>query len=128
MLAGAAVSRNHGLFESAADWVLFLDDDVIPEADVLCHFADAIAARGRETDGFVGTVQMPRPVNRFTRAVAMSHLTYWYEVARKAGAAAAGDAATWRVSWGTTANLAVRRSALRFGDGFPKTGEFDRMI
>ncbi|GAQ83776.1 hypothetical protein KFL_001610170 [Klebsormidium nitens] len=110
--AGASTSRNHGLSESSADWVLFLDDDVIPDADLLQHFADAIRARGHETDGFVGMVEMPRPVNRFTRAVGISHLTYWYDVSRKME----------RVSWGTTANLAVRRSALRFGDGFPKTG------
>lgn len=116
--AGASLSRNHGLAESSADWVLFLDDDVIPDGDLLQHFADAIRTRGRETDGFVGTVEMPQPVNWFTRAVVMSHLTYCYDVGRKME----------RVSWGTTANLAVRRSALRFGDGFPKTGEMELQV
>jgi hypothetical protein len=111
--AGGGTSRNHGISESAADWLLFLDDDVDPEADILLHFAKAIRTRGQETDGFVGTVQMSRPCNGFTRAVALSHLTYWYGIARRSE----------RVAWGTTANIAFCRTMLRFGDGFPKTGK-----
>ncbi|KAF8339113.1 uncharacterized protein EI90DRAFT_3040336 [Cantharellus anzutake] len=34
---GASASRNRGLSESAAEWILFLDDDVIPEPDILCN-------------------------------------------------------------------------------------------
>jgi glycosyltransferase involved in cell wall biosynthesis len=39
---GAPKTRNVGLDESAADWVLFLDDDVVPEYDLLQHYVDAI--------------------------------------------------------------------------------------
>eukprot|EP01038_Epipyxis_sp_PR26KG_P007073 gene7073-9653_t len=51
---GASGSRNVGLEESAADWVLFLDDDVIPEEDLLSVYIEAIKQYGDQFNGFVG--------------------------------------------------------------------------
>ena len=39
---GAPAARNRGLDESSAEWVLFLDDDVIPEPDILLRYAEHI--------------------------------------------------------------------------------------
>ncbi|KAG1819945.1 hypothetical protein EV424DRAFT_1539626 [Suillus variegatus] len=39
---GASASRNRGMKESAADWILFLDDDVTPQDDILIEAEKAI--------------------------------------------------------------------------------------
>ncbi|KAG1802208.1 glycosyltransferase family 2 protein [Suillus plorans] len=41
---GASASRNRGMKESAADWILFLDDDVTPQDDILIEAEKAIRA------------------------------------------------------------------------------------
>lgn len=45
---GASATRNRGLDESAADWVIFLDDDVdvTGAPDLIAGYAKAIAGRG----------------------------------------------------------------------------------
>lgn len=53
---GASSSRNVGLKESAADWVVFLDDDVIPDDNLLVEYSKAITNHGDKYDGFAGTI------------------------------------------------------------------------
>ena len=44
--SGAAISRNRGLDESSADWVVFLDDDIEPREDLLSVYASEIRSHG----------------------------------------------------------------------------------
>ena len=55
---GASSSRNVGLKESAADWVVFLDDDVIPDDNLLVEYSKAITNHGDKYDGFAGTISL----------------------------------------------------------------------
>jgi glycosyltransferase involved in cell wall biosynthesis len=110
---GASMSRNVGLGETSADWVLLLDDDVIPHDNILEAYAKAILEHGHRTDGFVGPTFLPKyPITQFGAAVHLSDISYFWDIASK------------RVDapWGVTANIVVRNSPLRFDPDFIKTG------
>ena len=51
---GASEARNIGLRESDADWLLFLDDDVECQPELLNSYAEAISLYGDRYNGFVG--------------------------------------------------------------------------
>ena len=114
---GAGPSRNAGLAESAADWVLFLDDDVVPDAHILEAYAAAIATHPRAT-GFIGTSLLPPPTTARQAGVHIAGVAYFW------GIALANPTHT-DLPWGVTANLCVRRPPPRtveFNAAFPKTG------
>lgn len=114
---GAGPTRNHGLAESAADWVLFLDDDVVPDEGILAAYAAAIRAHPRAT-GFVGLSQLPPPSSARQAGVHLAGIAFFWGIAR-------ANPRQTELPWGVTANLCVRRpppGALEFGDAFPKTG------
>jgi hypothetical protein len=106
---GASFSRNRGLDESSADWVLFLDDDVKPSSDILFRYAEKIVTYGEECCGLVGLTTLPNPHTVFA---ADSYLTYFWGVSELSNVP----------PWGVTANLVTRRSYQRFDLRFPKTG------
>jgi len=112
---GASASRNRGLQESAAEWVHFLDDDVIPEPDLLIEDEKAIRAHPRAA-GFVGNVQFPSADTVFKTAVHLSGVTYFWDIATKLEV---------DVPWGVTASLLARRNlpdGVTFDPRYPKTG------
>jgi hypothetical protein len=91
-----------GLDETAADWVLFLDDDVIPNADLLTHYVAAIERKGAQYDGFVGLTQLPDDNDNgvFHTAVHLSGVSFFWTCA-------INNATT---PWGVTANFLFNRS------------------
>ncbi|CAG8609049.1 8395_t:CDS:2 [Cetraspora pellucida] len=112
---GASEARNRGLSESSADYVLFLDDDVIPDPDILIE-AEKVIRKYPKACGFIGCTKFPDPSKSiFTSAVEMSGITYFWDIAEKIEE---------NVPWGVTANLLVRRykDNVRFNTTFPKTG------
>ncbi|KAI9063492.1 glycosyltransferase family 2 protein [Trametes sanguinea] len=112
---GASASRNRGLQESAAEWVLFLDDDVTPDDDLLLEAEKAISAHPRAA-GFVGNAKFPSADSIFTAAVHLAGVTYFWDIAEKIDS---------DVPWGVTANLIARRNVpdgVHFDLQFPKTG------
>ncbi|KAI0050306.1 glycosyltransferase family 2 protein [Auriscalpium vulgare] len=112
---GASASRNRGLTESAAEWAIFLDDDVRPAPDLLACAEDAIRARPLAA-GFVGTTLFPQAESVFTTAVHLAGVTYFWDISTKIP----DD-----VPWGVTANLVARRNVrdnVCFDLQFPKTG------
>lgn len=72
---GAGMSRQRGVNESHADWVLFLDDDVIPDPDLL-HEDMRTMQMEQTCDGIVGLTEVPfDPENIVTTAGHHAFLT-----------------------------------------------------
>ena len=112
---GANGSRNRGIEESTSDWILFLDDDIEPQPNLLNVYAEAIRERGEKVPGFVGVTRFPKPKNNFTAGLVASDILTFFDLAEHKE----------KMSWGITANLMVKREALaehRFRSCFPKGG------
>ncbi|KAF8526628.1 NAD-dependent epimerase/dehydratase [Hysterangium stoloniferum] len=112
--SGASASRNRGMEESAAEWILFLDDDVTPREDLLIE-AEAVIRMHPHAAGFVGNAQFPPANTIFKTAVHLAGVTYFWDIA---------DKIKDDLPWGVTANLIVRRvkDNISFNLKFPKTG------
>ena len=96
---GAAHSRTRGFYESWADYILFLDDDVIPKDNILSAYAQAIHSHP-QASGFVGASIIPEPkdIEYFRTAVVLCYLIDWWTIAQRMS----------NPPWGVTANLAAR--------------------
>ena len=114
--AGASAARNTGIDHSLADWVLFLDDDTMPEPDLLFEYWVAMERQlgpsaphdGLPAFGFAGVTSFVERED-----------SLWAVVARCSGMVdaftSAGRAAC--PPWSPTANLMLRRSAVGGGEG-----------
>ncbi|KAF5361462.1 hypothetical protein D9758_006181 [Tetrapyrgos nigripes] len=111
---GASESRNRGMRESSAEWILFLDDDVMPNSDILVQ-AEKVIGACPNAAGFVGRSLFPPADNIFTTAVHLADVLYFWDIANKI---------SYDVPWGVTANLIVprRKDDIYFDPIFPKTG------
>jgi len=110
---GASASRNKGIDAGRGEWILFLDDDIRADKDLLYAYAEAIEENPNEI-GFIGLTDFPPANNAFTSALQIAHLTHFKIAMIKD-----------RFTWGVTANMMYRRSAmggLRFSSLFPKSG------
>lgn len=113
--AGASEARNRGLADSAADYVLFLDDDVVPDPRILLE-AEKVIRQYPKSCGFVGHTKFPDPTSSVvSSAVVLSGVTSFWGVTKHLSE---------DLPWGVTANLLVRRSNdnISFDPKFPKTG------
>ena len=119
---GASHSRNVGIKESSADWILFLDDDVKPREDILVKYVEAIKTHGDDYDAFVGPTILPEDIlpedgRYYATAVLLSGVSFFWTYALESD----------EMPWGITANLLVRNYAkesepLLFDTEFIKTG------
>lgn len=112
---GAHESRNIGIEISKNEWLLFFDDDIIPNDDILFHYTNAIDQYSNPIQGFVGVTKFPESVNSFTKGVVASDILTFFSLAEDYK----------EMSWGVTANLVIKREAigsLRFLKDFPKFG------
>ncbi|KAF7980106.1 hypothetical protein HWV62_39513 [Athelia sp. TMB] len=112
---GASLSRNRGMRESSAEWVHSLDDDVIPDPDLLVEGEKVIRSHPNAA-GFVGNTQLPLCENITTTAIHFAGVTYFWDIATKI---------EHDVPWGVTANLMFRRNVrdgIAYDPSFPKTG------
>jgi glycosyltransferase involved in cell wall biosynthesis len=101
--AGPAAARNAGWRAARHEWVVFLDDDVVPDADWSARLRADLAAAGPEVGGVQGRIRVPLPADR--------RPTDWER------ATAALTAGEW-----ITADMAYRRAALE------RTGGFDERL
>jgi histidinol-phosphate phosphatase family protein len=62
--AGPAAARNVGWRASSAEWVAFLDDDVVPDPGWLTHLVEDLAKLGPGAVGSQGRVRVPLPEGR----------------------------------------------------------------
>lgn len=113
---GASASRNRGLDESAAEFVLHLDDDLVPGKDLLEQYGSKLMEINEQVVGLVGLVRFPRAPDIPLRhaAVLMSYLTFMFEIAERSD--------MYNPAWGVTANILFRRTKIRFDLIYAKTG------
>ena len=97
--AGPAAARNVGWHAARHEWVAFLDDDVLPDADWLPRLLADLAAAPDYVGGVQGNLRVPLPEHR--------RPTDWERVT---AALADGE-------W-ITADMAYRREALQRAGGF----------
>jgi histidinol-phosphate phosphatase family protein len=62
--AGPAAARNVGWRASSTDWVVFLDDDVVPDGDWPAQLSEDLAGLGAKVAGSQGRVRVPLPEDR----------------------------------------------------------------
>lgn len=112
---GASASRNRGMEESAAEWIHFLDDDIIPRTDVLFEAENVIRAHPSAA-GFIGNAYFPPADTVFKTAAHLAGVTYFWDIA---------DKIEDDLPWGVTANIIARRNVpdnVKYDLIFPKTG------
>ena len=97
---GASRTRNVGLDESSSDWVLFIDDDIIPDSQLLHAYVDSMSKYGAKYDGFVGVTVLPEEPYMYPTAVHLSGVSFFWTCALKME----------HSPWGITANLLINRS------------------
>jgi cellulose synthase/poly-beta-1,6-N-acetylglucosamine synthase-like glycosyltransferase len=97
--AGPAAARNMGWRAARHEWVVFLDDDVVPDADWFGRLIVDLATAGSDVGGVQGRLRVPLPPDR--------RPTDWERVT---AALADGE-------W-ITADMAYRRSVLVSVGGF----------
>jgi glycosyltransferase involved in cell wall biosynthesis len=112
---GASYARNTGFNHSTADWVLFLDDDVIPDENILDAYIGAIR-RYPNSKVFVGHTELPESCKVFKQMLRACNVGYFYSISKQ----------MLHPPWGVTANLLVRgsrlNSTIQFKHSCPKTG------
>ena len=96
---GPAAARNVGWRSSRADWIAFLDDDVVVTSDWLERLGEDLAGLQPDVAASQGQVTVPLPANR--------RPTDWERNVK------ALENAAW-----VTADMAVRRAALQDVGGF----------
>ena len=98
---GVSESRNRGINASAGKWLLFLDDDITPEDDLLLKYAEKIQ-ENPEAPGFAGCTMLPPPYNTTTCALDASGITQSFTF----------PCYQEQLIWAPTANLMLNRETL----------------
>ncbi len=97
--AGPAAARNAGWRASCAGWVVFLDDDVVPDPDWPARLFEDLASAAPEVAGIEGNLRVPLPKDR--------RPTDWERNVKGL------ESSRW-----ITADIAYRREVLREVGGF----------
>lgn len=112
---GASASRNVGIATSCGDWLVLLDDDVIPDSHLLDAYLGAIL-RHPNAKILVGLTSLPAPETLMQQALMASQMTFFYDVAKRMK----------NPPWGVTANLCIQgRTCDRviwFNSNYPFSG------
>ena len=111
---GSSKSRNVGIDNSKADWILFLDDDVKPNENLLCTYIKAIN-ENKDDVGFFGETIFPPPKTIFTKGIIACDILTFFFLAGYYN----------QLKWAPTSNVIIKRSVIgniRFREIFPKNG------
>jgi len=96
---GASYARNTGYNYSTADWILFLDDYVIPDENILDAYIGGIK-RFPDAKVLAGMTTLPEATNNWTTMLRVCNVGYFYGVSKLRR----------HPPWAVTANLLVRGS------------------
>ena len=111
---GAAYSRNAGFRVGSGEYVLFLDDDVIPDSNLLQEYRKAID-NYPDAPGYAGPALFKSASNSFTRGLLASGIPEVWRMAETHS----------ELAWNVTSNIMVRRASAQqvyFSEAFPKKG------
>jgi GT2 family glycosyltransferase len=106
---GASGTRNRCMAESSAQWLVFVDDDVVPDKTIVQAYVDAIVNYGSRAGGFVGDTRFPSPCTPRQAAVHVSGITFFWGIASYMHSVVQAGPEPQEVHWGPTANLCTRR-------------------
>ena len=112
---GTSASRNRGINESAAEWIHFMDDDIIPRENVFFNVEKHLRAHPNAA-GLIGVTDFPPADTIWKAALHISSAVHYFSVA---------ETLPSDVPWGVSANLVARRNirdGVRFKTIYPKTG------
>ncbi len=111
---GVSASRNIGIEKSKGDFILFLDDDCKFKPNLIQEYIKAYN-KNPTYFGYIGLTSAPEPETNFDRAVCLSDMRHFFEIAKHKK----------EFFWGITANLFLKREAIgtvRFSSDHPKKG------
>lgn len=112
---GFSETRNKGIRLGSSKWVLLLDDDIVPEKDLVTAYTEAIKIHPQAI-GFAGVTNFPEPFNRVTTAMEMHGMTGHFKLANKEE----------ELTWVPTANVMLNRDKMDpalFNENLKKGGE-----
>lgn len=112
---GASATRTRLLNDNHSEYMLFLDDDVIPDKEIIIEYVKAIK-ENPYANGFVGMSRLPYDNRLWTDAIHLNSTFFWHisEFAKEHNL---------NVPWGVTANLMIKwKPEYKFDNNFPKTG------
>ena len=111
---GASIARNTGLAQSFGDHSILLDDDVVPNDNLIDAYLGAIE-RNPSASVYVGLTRLPPPQTLIEKAMKASRICYFYGIATVCE----------NPPWGVSANMCVKsrtNNNIWFSDVYPKTG------
>ena len=111
---GASMARNTGLAQSFGDHAILLDDDVVPNENLIDAYLGGIE-RNPCASVYVGLTRLPPPQTLLQKAMKASRICYFYGIATVCETP----------PWGVSANMCVRsrtNNNIWFSDVYPKTG------
>lgn len=112
---GFSATRNKGIFAGSGKWILLLDDDIIPDENLLDSYCRAID-ENENAIGFVGITEFPPTFNNATKALKINGMTVHFQLAKTEN----------RLKWAPTANIMLNREKLvtpLFNENLKKGGE-----
>ena len=110
---GASGSRNVGIASSFGDLIVLLDDDIIPDAELVDCYLGA-SMRNPDAQIFVGLTELPKPRGLLQHAISASMMTFFYSIAKRMK----------NPPWGVTGNMCIRgrTNNVVFSGDYPKSG------
>eukprot|EP01038_Epipyxis_sp_PR26KG_P011463 gene11463-15355_t len=110
---GASLSRNTGMAQSFGEWCVLLDDDVLPDENILDNYY-AVSCQYPKAQILVGQTDLPLPQSILEKSLIASQISFFYGVSEKMR----------NPPWGVTANICVRgrMNDVWFSCLYPNTG------
>ncbi len=113
--SGPSVTRNKGILAGNSKWILLLDDDIVPNENLLYEYVDAIEHTPGAI-GFAGTTEFPTPFNAVTKALEINGTVGHFKAAKYHP----------EIVWAPTANILLNRQKMDldlFDAHLKKSGE-----